>query len=195
MTLEAGRVRPDDQVTMSLVHEACPVIQGNYSIIVNKIPLITHSRILNNPSDREMLVGAILSGHPVTKHIGFFPKVASLDDANDAYYEPTQEIKDFVLDAPIVEIVPSDVHRLAEDKWEAQLAKFEAMTKELTENNAKMSKALEVQSMEYTQRLAAMTAMQNQLQGQNSRSIQKLIDAVKAIPPPPPASNGDCTLL
>ena len=118
ITLEAGRIRPDDMTTIKLVLQAAPMIQHSYSIIVNK----ASDEILAIWEDfdsREKFKALINQGLPGTDSIAFNPFDKGLDCKKNALPVLSAELQEFILNTPSLIIPEKDVKDIQINEFEA----------------------------------------------------------------------------
>lgn len=148
ITLEAGRLRPQDVATVSTILDAAP-INNSYGIIVNKIPVKTATTILENPaglspSPQERLFAEFITSVPkFTQHITFLTYDEDMVDENDKLCDLPDHLRSWIASIPVVDIDAKQVSDVRIDQFEAIQEKCEAMMAELRSNNAALQKRLE----------------------------------------------------
>lgn len=141
LTLESGRVRPDDKTTMKLVLDAIPGIGSNYSIIVNKVSRDIVAQFDKDKHSWKMLVETLNDGLAGTNNISFCPNYPELNDKANAVISLEQELVNFINNAKAIVITPSDVKPIRFEKYdEIQLQLAAEMEKLKAENNNLRSK-------------------------------------------------------
>lgn len=135
LTLEAGRVRPDDKATMKLVLKAAPQIKSNYAIVVNKVPKET---LLQLTDKRKKLLGILTKGFPKrTKFIWLCENYPDLNDKNNALVTVASELVDFIYHTvPVVKIDSTSVSSIQYDKFAAMQQKLAELKQAKAENSA-----------------------------------------------------------
>ena len=117
ITLEAGRVRPDDMTTIRLVLESASDIKY-YSLIINKLSTIAHDRLLeNNAEQLKILTSELLEqincrNEPPT--ILLLMHQFKLSDENDRFMK-LDELNEFVMKAPSINVKPACVQDINGD--------------------------------------------------------------------------------
>ena len=133
ITLDSGRVRPDDKTTMQLVIDACKDVQDFcYSIIINKLSKKALKALLC-PPDAETLLVCLMEGlSVVTTAIQFLEEIDGLKDedmdpepANKLPYALPDDVFRFVLQAPMVHIDSQNVCHVKETMFEKLQEEFE----------------------------------------------------------------------
>eukprot|EP01106_Pelomyxa_sp_JSP_P003242 TRINITY_DN1487_c0_g1_i8.p1 TRINITY_DN1487_c0_g1~~TRINITY_DN1487_c0_g1_i8.p1 ORF type:complete len:247 (+),score=41.00 TRINITY_DN1487_c0_g1_i8:244-984(+) len=141
LTLESGRVRPDDKTTMSLVHQAATEIGNNYSIIVNKLTDDV-VRAIETGENKKFLMASLLEGLPPTDKVGLFRKVAELEDKPNSDWPLPEYIINFFREAPLVKLTSSKVTPINEDRYEGLVQQYSAQIQLLTADKAQVERAL-----------------------------------------------------
>eukprot|EP01106_Pelomyxa_sp_JSP_P010964 TRINITY_DN2889_c0_g1_i1.p1 TRINITY_DN2889_c0_g1~~TRINITY_DN2889_c0_g1_i1.p1 ORF type:complete len:380 (+),score=75.82 TRINITY_DN2889_c0_g1_i1:155-1141(+) len=144
MTLEAGRVRPDDKTTMSLVHQAAPMIGSKYSIVINKVSEGIQAKLTLGSQGRTVLEKCLLQGLPPTSSIAYFPNISALEDATNADYKLPWNVLSFFSYAPMVYIPVNLVHPIQIDHYDTVFFSLFNQLQELQKENTALQAALEV---------------------------------------------------
>jgi len=151
ITLESGRARPADKVTMKLVMQACKEVPNFcYSIIVNKLSAPLKKKLLDPESpDSIKLRGCLNEDLPVQSNkMYYWQRVDEIDDVDlkpekgDAL--PTElpdDLRTFITSAPAVRIDQSCVEDLQADEFAAMEEYFNTQMDAL---NADLEKAKQV---------------------------------------------------
>jgi len=142
MTIESGRVRPDDITTISLVMQPCnaqvPQIGDNqYAIIINK----TSNKWLEqmDQASREDWKRNNFStpfqekGIPTTTKVHFAPFVEEMNDANNKLVPLSSQTRSFIDCLPVLQIDPAKVGQVNADDFDALCEKMNEMTDKLIE--------------------------------------------------------------
>ena len=109
ITLEAGRVRPEDMETIRLVLESASDIKY-YSLIINKLSTPAYDRLLeDNAEQLKILVAELLEqinckNEPPT--ILLLMHKFKLSDENDQFMK-WEELNEFVIKAPSIKVKPA----------------------------------------------------------------------------------------
>lgn len=112
MTLQAGRVMPQDKATMKLILEAAPTIT-DYSIIVNKVSRGWVKQMMDKANDKDHYkewMAYLTAGLPkVTANIHFMYRDTDLDDCDDVKYQAPEDVVQFIKCAPGMNVRKEDV--------------------------------------------------------------------------------------
>lgn len=105
VTLEAGRVKPDDLTTMNLILESIDIgdTTNKFAIIVNKIPHNTYQEILRSEEIQTKLCSALTIKHK-TARILILQKKNELEDARNVVTAPDPEIYKLLLSSEPVKV-------------------------------------------------------------------------------------------
>eukprot|EP00972_Heterocapsa_arctica_P004459 662494-Heterocapsa_arctica.AAC.1 len=94
ITLEAGRVRPSDKVTIKLVLDAAPDIGCKYGIIVNKMSKKALNLIQASPASRDFLQSSLFKGLERPTLFVFYNMFdKELQDEDNVVKDMTPELK------------------------------------------------------------------------------------------------------
>merc|ERR1712039_598933 len=166
ITLEAGRIRPADVVTINLVITAIQDVRGLcYSVIINKVsPGIVKKLEKNENNEREDLMACLMGEVPhKTDNIYYMVQKDELfgTDMNKDSEDPDErklqytlpiELREFILEAPKVFIKTEEVQDVKESEFEKMQEEFEGKIKDLKDNleaqqkeNEKITQKLEEQ--------------------------------------------------
>ena len=173
MTLEAGRVRPDDITTMRLVHSACEIIGIKYSIVVNKVTtgMFNH---MENEDEKKILLASLNHGLPGTRSIYFFPLDLSAHDEKDTAVNLPDCFIDFLNTCPTVHIKPNDVSAIKENEFEILKAEFSQTLDQLKNDNQVLQREILAQAERYNQALVEHQRNMQQMQENHRRDMQQL---------------------
>jgi len=186
ITLEAGRVRPDDITTMKLVLDSAP-IKSNYSVIVNKLhPDLV--QMLNEGENRQKLETAINRNLPGTTSIYYNIHIAALDSTKkNQIHDLPSALAKFILSSPLIAIPKESVQEIKDfnfDKMRKKLGKIieqlqkdkEEMTKAIKENQERM---IEIQN-ENEKKLKELQDNHNndlkEMMAEHTRQLKKISD-------------------
>jgi len=148
ITLEAGRIRPDDKVTINLVLEAAESIGSYYSIIINKLPKPTYEKLSASEEMRLALRTGLLEGLKFpTANIYFAKKDAALDDEDDVLVELDPILRQFIEQARPVEI--DSVKSIDVQDFEKLFEKLSAQMEELKNDRDLLLRRLAEQDVMY----------------------------------------------
>ncbi|CAE7681139.1 wrt-1 [Symbiodinium sp. CCMP2456] len=138
LTLESGRVRPQDKATMELVLQAAPCIGHKYGILFNKVSKRAQEEITQNParadpSPRDVLLTHLFSGNlPVTTAIHYNPNDDDLEDAMNVVKPLRPELVRFIQGLPVICINSRKVKAIEADQ-QRQLELMKAKRRKLQE--------------------------------------------------------------
>ncbi|CAE7942319.1 unnamed protein product [Symbiodinium necroappetens] len=142
LTLESGRVRPQDKATMELVLQAAPCIGHKYGILFNKVSKRAVAEFLENPSradpsPRDVLLTHLFSGNlPVTTAIHYNLKDDDLEDAMNVVKPLKPELVRFIQGLPAIHIHSSQVREIKADQYEQMMEAMEKKMAKMQEDNA-----------------------------------------------------------
>ena len=153
VTLESGRVRPQDLATIKIVLENATDITY-YSIIVNKLSKALHNTFCENGDKEgkqlvtELNVGIKTSAQP--PGILLILRKDELDDVANAFAE-IEGLKDFVEHAPCMNVVPHHVRNIPgdDDSFNKIASHFETQLAQLRQDNKLMKEKLKETERKY----------------------------------------------
>jgi len=140
ITLEEGRIRPDDMTTMKLVLDAAP-IGFNYSIIVNKL----HPRVkemLLEGDNRKKLEACLNHNLPGTSSIYYNENVEELISRNNVLHQLPTALAQFIASSPVIEILPDEVQDVKDENYGPEISLLIEQLDKLTRNMEEMNKEL-----------------------------------------------------
>ena len=152
VTLEAGRVRPQDLATIKLVLENAKDVTY-YSLIVNKLTKKLYKTFLENDRQKlKELVSELNFGRESNVEppaILLVLRDDDLDDADNAFTE-IESLKNFVENAPYVIVVPDHVRDIpGDDSFDKIVEIFEEQLSQLRQDNEQMRTKLEETEKKY----------------------------------------------
>ena len=144
ITLEAGRVRPEDMTTIKLVLESASDIK-HYSLIINKLSTVAFDRLVeDNAEQLKILVSELLEqinskNDPPT--ILLLRHQFKLHDVENQFMN-WDELNEFVTKSPSIYVKPACVTDLKGDPFSFQEAMdiFTCQIEELRSDNERMMK-------------------------------------------------------
>ena len=152
VTLESGRVRPQDLATIKLVLENAKDITY-YSLIVNKLTKALYKKLLENQGQKlkqlvtELNFGDETNAQPPS--ILLLLREDDLDDADNAFVK-MEELNDFVTNAPSMIVVPHHVHNIpGDDSFDKIVSLFEKQLSQLRQDNEQMRVKLQETEQNY----------------------------------------------
>lgn len=153
VTLEAGRVRPQDKATMELVLRAAPEIGNQYGVIFNKVSKAALRRIHENPADREQICGGLFQGLQPTVYVHYRLNSEKLEDEDNVFEELPKDLMDFIYNMPPIHITPGKVDDIKPDQFEALVEQLEKQLNGLREDNEKLRTELAEQKKEMAKQM------------------------------------------
>jgi len=164
ITLEEGRIRPDDKTTMSLVLESAP-IGSLYYIIINKLqPEIIE--MLNDPKQKKEFLTLLNEELPPTSSVFLNSYDSTLSAKKNIIPKLAADFVDFVLNSPMLLISPSSVKEIKSDNFEAVKELLTRQLEQLKQDNQAMKQAFEKQQKKYKQLAEQSIQQQQDLQTQ-----------------------------
>ena len=152
VTLESGRVRPQDLATIKLVLENAKDITY-YSLIVNKLTKALYKKFLENEGQKlKELVTELNFGDETnaqTPSILLLLREDDLDDADDVFIK-MEALNVFVTNAPSMIVVPDHVQNIpGDDSFDKIVSLFEEQLAQLRQDNEQMRVKLEETEQHY----------------------------------------------
>ena len=152
VTLESGRVRPQDLATIKIVLEHAKEVT-NYSIIVNKLTAPVYEKLLENEGQRLKELIALLdygtesNANPPT--ILLLLREDFLE-GEDGRHKRIENLNVFVRDAPWINIFPDHVNEVpSDDSFDRMNSRFETEIYRLRQNNEQMKVRIEETEKRY----------------------------------------------
>ena len=135
VTVEAGRVHPDDVTTINTVLESIKT-KVYYGIIVNKVSKRFITEVEKNKEDVfKILFTGFNSGLHRTDYIYYFERVGELDDQDNKIAVLPNTLKDYIYqEVPFNLILQSDVKKIELNQFEYLKKAFETQLKNLKED-------------------------------------------------------------
>jgi hypothetical protein len=155
MTLEAGRVRPEDIVTVDLVLDAIAsvtCIKPRYGVIVNKMSDKFMSKL--DEENRQKLLNSLNAnrGNP-TKFLHFLERRLDLEDEENVFFQPDEVLFEFLQILPLVISSSNIVPDIEVDKIEKLMKAHAEELKKLQEDNNAMKEQMKRKDEEYKQQV------------------------------------------
>jgi hypothetical protein len=106
ITLESGRVRPEDKVTMELVLKSAPI--SHYGVIINKLEEKQREFLMHNEEGAyDQVVAGLMNGSPTqSRYLQLNMRVGALEGETDGQMPIDYELAGFIQNVPPVEILP-----------------------------------------------------------------------------------------
>eukprot|EP00927_Polykrikos_kofoidii_P021617 TRINITY_DN20402_c0_g1_i1.p1 TRINITY_DN20402_c0_g1~~TRINITY_DN20402_c0_g1_i1.p1 ORF type:complete len:889 (+),score=89.70 TRINITY_DN20402_c0_g1_i1:96-2669(+) len=176
ITLESGRIRPDDVVVMELVLQAAPTIRS-YGVVINKLPKRTARMLRTNATDFGNLKTYLMAGLPSpTDHVLLLDNIPELEDEQDQLWAASVEFRDFMENTPGTTIGANNVRDIDVKSYSAMVAtqrdlqtKLQHNAHEFANYKASIEKQLKQQealALQYKQELAAAENRSSKMQSQ-----------------------------
>ncbi len=170
ITLEAGRIRPDDKTTMKLVLEAAKTIQHSYSVIVNKVQEEVIEAV-NDEDEKKAFLAKLNQGLPGTDKIFFNRFDLKIDAKKDAQVEISPGFAKFILEvAPVLEIKKETVNDIEFNDFD-KIRKVLAEKLEVLERDRKI---LQQMVAKQSEEIIKMRESQEQAQKAHAEQIRLL---------------------
>jgi len=180
ITLEEGRIRPDDKTTMKLVLDAAP-IGSLYSVIINKLrPKLL--QILQDEKQLKTLKTLLNEQLPGTEHFFLNAYDGDLDSENNKLPKPNPHFYQFVARAPYIVIKPEQVGDIKVSLFEAEketlmqeIAKLQNNTEELTKRILEGDRKIEEQNKRQEAELAKIYTHNQTAMEKHEAEMRKLV--------------------
>jgi len=172
ITLEEGRIRPDDKTTMKLVLESAP-IGSLYSIIINKLqPEIIE--MLNDPKEKKEFLTLLNEELPPTSSVYLNSFDSTLSAKKNIIPQLAADFLEFVFNSPMLLISPSTVKEIKSDNFEAVKELLTRQLEQLKEDNQAMKQAFEKQQKKYKELAVQSIQQQQDLQKQFGAQLDQI---------------------
>jgi len=134
VTIEAGRVRPDDVATINLVLNSIKH-KVHYAVIVNKVSYALATRLDENEEESKAVFGGFNSGNNKTEHFYYFLRDPNLEDIDDQVPKLPQDLIQFIYESiPSNVILKKNVSIIKLDPFEEMKNEFTRQIEELKKN-------------------------------------------------------------
>jgi len=175
ITLESGRVRPQDKTTMKLVLQAAPQIT-NYAVIINKLSNVAMDMLYTNQRNAATRVFAsIMSDLPTqTVHFKLLPRDEMLVDQSNVVPVLDDATWQFLESAPVVVLTADRVDDVKADEFDQQLAAIESKLTIMQTQNEVLQAELVQQSANHAQMVRDLQQRANQQADEYRRQISNL---------------------
>jgi GTP-binding protein EngB required for normal cell division len=163
ITLEAGRVRPEDRTTIELILMSAPIT--HYGIIINKLEDDVIETLKKNEDGALYQVWTdMMNGLPAkTLYFHFEPRQEALAGKKNMVPPLDQELIRFIQMVPAIDINPGEVKPIKTEEFEALTEKFEMVIKELREDKAALEAKMKQERDDYDKLIEQMVARQQEL--------------------------------
>jgi len=162
ITIEAGRIRPDDITTMQLVLESAPIKENGYGIIINKCTKKTIKKYKGNSSFATMLMTRI---DTLTTHCKWIMRCDDLEDEDNALLDDinamSEGLKEWILhEVPYNEYKNNQVKVLQDDAFERMKEENSKILAAMEKNMSELRKENKALQDRYTQMLERLATQQ-----------------------------------
>lgn len=150
VTLESGRVKPEDSATIKLVLTAMNQIENNkYSILINKTSE-TVQTLYNNITERGNLMSYLVppAVGAQTDSIHFVPMFQELMDQENKQIE-LPALLSFIAGAPEIKIPPKSIGSIQHSNFEKIVQELRKDIQQLHEENAALRQNREVYKLKF----------------------------------------------
>jgi len=158
-TLEAGRVRSNDIVTIKLILESINLenrMKLQYGIIVNKVPTITKKRIYADVDFRNSIIACLNIEHEPTQFIYFNEKDNEIEDIDNAVPILSKKLYNFLDDLPSMLIKSKNIKPIVIDGYAALREEYEIKLNNLANDKKESETKCKCQLEESYKRLKAL---------------------------------------
>ena len=144
LTLESGRVKPDDIATIQLVLTAIKK-EMRYGIIVNKVTENFLASLRADEANLQELM-TTLNSHSCTStpFVFLYPRIADLEDAEDKWHMPSDELKEFLSLLRWEHLAPTDVKDVQSSVFEEEKERLGQTIEALRSDQALMEQKWKV---------------------------------------------------
>lgn len=144
ITLESGRLKPDDLTTIKLVLDAAPIT--SYGIIINKLTKNIYNDILHNPQGKEpspsVEIEYLLAALPQDKQgsLWYLKYEEDLDGMKNALSKFPEGFQEWVHCLPAVHIDPAKVNDIKEHEFQSTM---DELNQKIAEYQESLENAIE----------------------------------------------------
>jgi hypothetical protein len=169
ITLEAGRVRPEDKVTMDTVLKSAPIT--HYGVIINKVSKKEREQLIDNVDGAyDQVVAGLMSGSPTQSlYFHFNMHMEKIEGEDDAIMPLDDEMRSFIVNVPPIMIKPEEVQTIATDN-------FKAMTEKIENKLSSLRKDKKLLEEEKEKNRATQELMLVDMQMRNDQLMQKYVE-------------------
>jgi GTPase SAR1 family protein len=158
ITIESGRVRPDDTATMDLVLEAITsetCIKPRYGVIINKVSDKMMKRL--DKKSRELIQSSINVGRSnPTMFIHYLGEDKALRDEENVLLYPNDDLLNFLDSLPWVSLTPDEVTDVNADKYKKLIAGHAKELEKLRTNMNAVNEQMKQNHDEYQEQIREM---------------------------------------
>lgn len=132
LTLEAGRVKPEDVTTINTVMDAIKIPDAGFNIIVNKLMPREKHHIFTDKVNMAAIYSQLNAGRHRTENIYYIENDRAIDDMESNFIKINSMLAHFIYEkSNSVMIASQDVEALKIDEFEAIKAQFEETLSQL----------------------------------------------------------------
>jgi GTP-binding protein EngB required for normal cell division len=186
ISLESGRIRPDDLTTMQLVLDALGVedLTNRFAIIINKLTKPVR-RALEDPWTRARLFECLNSATPSirvirrqTQFIELLSRRLELEDSNNVLVDPDPALVHLVARMPPVQVIEEDVRAIDVHSMETRTAQFEEMISSIMAANEVQVEAMMKQQADMQARMMEIVDEKTSLEVKSARLYSEAQNAL-----------------
>jgi GTP-binding protein EngB required for normal cell division len=168
LTLESGRVKPEDVATINTVMDAVIISEKRYTILINKIkPKV--KKMLQNKDEEKLVRMQLNSGGNKTNSIFFIEYNHELDNEEIDILPLSIEVKNFLRASPVMRINEDQVTVIKEENLEEKTIEFEKQITNMIKNfTAKREENAKIISVLTTQRFDSEEQSSNYYENKES---------------------------
>ena len=139
VTLEQGRLRPDDVTLLKMILESAPELT-KYYLIINQVSRAVKKKLLNDTAIFNMLFKSGISEVNLPFDTYILDRIDEIDGESDQFIEKAEELIRFVRGAKGVEIHSELVTEISTDTFEEIREQMETKIKEISDKKTDFEK-------------------------------------------------------
>ena len=139
VTLEQGRLRPDDVTLLKMILESAPELT-KYYLIINQVSRAVKKKLLNDTAIFNMLLKSGISEVNLPYDTYILDRIDEIDGESDQFIEKAEELIRFVRGAKGVEIHSELVTEISTDTFEEIREQMETKIKEISDKKTDFEK-------------------------------------------------------
>lgn len=163
LKLSAGRIIPEDVVTINAVMDSLPDAGDNFNIIVNQVSKKEKAAALTSPEFLAKIYSDINSGAHKTESIYCIDMDRRMEDSESEFIEISPNLADFIFNSSrSIRITSKKVRPIKTKEYEAMREEYQknmAMLSEQIRTGHENTKALVAQMAELQKKLAEQTEL------------------------------------
>lgn len=157
LTLEAGRVRPEDVVSINTIMAAVNLPEPKFNVIVNKLTKREKSELLDDAQKMAAVYAEINSGDYKTDSIWYALRDSRIDDGDTDLVTITPDLHTFLYESSLaITILEADIGKIEVDQ-------FEKLKKEYDASLGKLRKEIEDGDQKYDGLVEKMKKLKKKL--------------------------------